>query len=116
MKERLVVMNGQRVVQTSWGTPDEKNDMVGKANGVKPGVYNLHSASEADKKKSHEGQIVHSDKGAIYQKAGSYLVKHKPSDFDILPFAGSTVKISYSERGRAVTEAASQQQSRGLSR
>lgn len=49
MKERLLVMNGQRIVQAekdgAW-----TNQKVDKAGALKPGIYNLYTAQAADKK------------------------------------------------------------------
>ena len=57
MKERLLVMNGQRIVQAekdgAW-----TNQKVDKAGALKPGIYNLYTAQAADKKQTHAGVIV----------------------------------------------------------
>ena len=54
MKQRLLVMNGQKIVQHEqegrW-----QNDKVEKAGPVKPGIYNLYLASQPDKTKTHDG-------------------------------------------------------------
>ena len=47
MKERLLVMNGQRIVQAekdgAW-----TNQKVDKAGALKPGIYNLYTAQAAE--------------------------------------------------------------------
>ena len=51
MKQRLLVMNGQRIVQAeqegAWA-----NQKVDKAGALKPGMYNLYMAQQADKKQT----------------------------------------------------------------
>jgi cell filamentation protein len=101
MKQRLLVMNGQRLVQTEqagqWAT-----DKVEKAGGVRPGIYNIHLALQADKSKTYEGPILHSDREHIYQQIGkSSFVKHVLTDFDKVPQIGSNSSIKYTE-GAAV--------------
>lgn len=120
MKQRLVVMSGQRVVQTTPpGTVSfeaANNVVVGKANGLKPGVYNLYSSLPADKQQSYSGQILHADKESVFQKTGVNIIKHSRSDFDKVPEIGSVISISYNAQGRAESAAATMQQGRGLKR
>ena len=72
MKERLLVMNGQRIVQAekdgAW-----TNQKVDKAGALKPGIYNLYTAQAADKKQTHAGVIVHADATNVYQQIGRTL-------------------------------------------
>lgn len=120
MKQRLVVMNGQRIVQSAQGSTDSfengKTEVVGKANTLKPGVYNLYSAATADKSQGYDGQILHASKDAVYQKTGANIIKHDRSDFDIVPAIASVQNIKYDEQGRAVVAASTQQLGRGHSR
>lgn len=120
MKQRLVVMNGQRIVQTSQGSGDSfdggKNDLVGKASGLKPGVYNLYSAANADKSQGYDGQILHADKSAIYQKTSANIIKHDRANFDKVPEIASVQNIKYDEQGRAVVTASTLTLGRGRSR
>ena len=120
MKQRLVVMNGQRIVQTtppgSVSFDAASNEVAGKANGIKPGIYNLHSSLPADKNQSYSGQLIHADKDKVYQKVGMNIVKHSRSDFDKVPEIGSAITVSYNQQGKAETAAASLQQGRGLKR
>ena len=100
MKQRLLVMNGQRLVQTEheghW-----KVDKVEKAGTVKPGIYNIHLSSQADKTKVHVGVIVHADKEHVYQQVDKNFVKHNRADFDKAPEIGGTLSIRY-EDGKTV--------------
>lgn len=114
MKERLLVMNGQRLVQVEkagqWAT-----DKVEKAGAVKPGIYNIHLATQADKAKVHEGVIVHQDRTNVYQQVGKSFVKHALSDFDKVPEVGSNSSIKYVQGAAQVSQAASIKLGRGIS-
>ncbi|MBX9915540.1 MAG: conjugal transfer protein TraO [Pseudomonadaceae bacterium] len=120
MKQRLVVMNGQRIVQTTPpGTESfeaASNNVIGKASGLKPGVYSLYSALPADKQQSYSGQLIHADKESVYQKTGVNIIKHNRVDFDKVPEIGSVLSIGYSAQGKAETAAAALVQGRGLKR
>jgi len=101
MKQRLLVMNGQRIVQTdqngSWA-----NQKVDKAGSLKPGIYNLYMAKKVDKSQRNDGVIAHIDNDKIYQKVGKNFTTHSKSDFDIVPDIGSAKSISYSSKGKAL--------------
>jgi hypothetical protein len=94
MKQRLLVMNGQRLVQVErdgqWAT-----EKVEKAAGVRPGIYNIYLAVDADKAKAHEGIIIHADQGHIYQQVGRSFVRHMLADFNQAPEAGINASINY---------------------
>ncbi|MCA2452720.1 conjugal transfer protein TraO [Vibrio alginolyticus] len=114
MKQRLLVMNGQRIIQTdnsgAW-----TNQKVEKAGALKPGIYNLYMAKEADKSKSHDGMIVHADTNKVYQQIGKNFVMHSKENFDIVPEIGSVKSINYDASGKAVVTQAVKL-SRGRSR
>jgi len=115
MKQRLLVMNGQRIVQTeqegAWA-----NQKVDKAGALKPGIYNLYMAQQADKKQTHDGVIVHADNNQVFQQIGKNFVMHARSDFDKVPEIGSAKSISYSAQGKAVVAAEAPNLTRGRSR
>jgi cell filamentation protein len=94
MKQRLLVMNGQRLVQTEregqWAT-----EKVEKAAGVKPGIYNIYLAVIADKAKSHEGIVVHVDQDHLYQQTGKGFVRHVLADFNKVPDIGINISVKY---------------------
>lgn len=101
MKLRLIVMNGQRIVEIEedgvW-----KIQEVGKAGKLKPGIYNLFSSQKADKSKRHYGIIVHSTDECIYQQEGEIYVMHLLSDFhDTLPEIGIKKSFTYDAQGKA---------------
>jgi hypothetical protein len=114
MKQRLLVMNGQRIVQHEqegqW-----QNDKVDRAGTVKPGIYNLYLASQADKTKTHDGVVLYADKESVFQQVGKTFIKHARLDFEKVPESGSNASIRY-DQGRAVASILAAHLSRGLSR
>ena len=114
MKYRLLVMNGQRIVQTEQGG-QWQNDKVDKAGLVKPGIYNIHLADQADKSQTYQGTIIHADRESVYQQVGKQFVRHDRKDFGKVPELGSSSNVHY-EQGKAVAEAASQRLARSLAR
>ena len=112
MKQRLLVMNGQRLVQSEQGG-QWNTDKVEKAGAVKPGVYNIHLSTQADKTKTHDGVIVHSDKDYVYQQVGKQFVKHDRSDFDKVPNIGNNSSVKY-DSGKAIVSVSSIKLGRGI--
>lgn len=102
MKQRLLVMNGQRLVQSEqagqWHT-----DKVEKAGTVKPGIYNIHFSQQADKAKAFQGTVIHADKEHVYQLVGKSFVKHSLMDFDKVPEIGSVSKVTYVDKKAVVS-------------
>ena len=115
MKQRLLVMNGQRIVQAekdgAW-----TNQKVDKAGALKPGIYNLYMAQAADKTQTHDGVIVHADTNNVYQQAGKSFVMHVRADFDKVPDIGNAKSISYTAQGQAVVASEAPKLARGRSR
>ena len=100
MKQRLLVMNGQRLVQCEqagkWDTVK-----VEKAGTLKPGIYDIHLSSPAQTAKAYEGPILHADKDFIYQQVGKSYIKHDRAAFDTAPEIGSNSSIKY-DNGKIV--------------
>ena len=113
MKMRLLVMNVQRLVQSEQGG-QWITDKVEKALTVKPGIYNIHLSTEADKAKTHDGVIVHADKDHVYQQVGKNFVKHDRLDFDKAPNIGSNLSIKY-DGAKATVSTSSIKLGRGIS-
>ncbi len=94
MKQRLLVMNGQRLLQEDtegkW-----KTVKVDKAQGLKPGIYDLHLARIADKALTHEGAILFADKEHVFQQIGKAMVKHDRNQFEVVPGEGTSAHITY---------------------
>lgn len=114
-KQRLLVMNGQRLVQSEHAGGQWTTDKVEKAGLVKPGIYNIHLAARADKSQSHDGLIIYNDKDHVYQQVGKNFVMHDRENFDKVPEIGSTSNIKY-EGGRAQVALLSGKLVRGMSR
>jgi hypothetical protein len=115
MKHRLLVMNGQRIVQVeqagAWA-----NAKVDKAGEIKPGIYNIYLAAPADKAQSYSGAILHADADRVFQQIGKAFVMHDRSAFEKLPDVGTLKTIAYDEAGRATLTDVSIQQTRSRSR
>jgi len=114
MKQRLLVMNGQRIVQTEQGGA-WINQKVDKAGAMKPGIYNLYMAQQANKSQRYDGVIVHADDRNVYQQIGKNFIMHARSDFDIVDI-GRAKSISYDAQGKAIVSADTVKLSRGRSR
>lgn len=114
MKQRLLVMNGQKLVQSEQGG-QWSTIKVEKAGAIKPGIYNIHLSTQADKSKSHDGLVLHADKEFVYQQVGKTFITHALEDFGKTPETGSIASISY-EADKALTTTASIKQGRRLSR
>ncbi len=115
-KQRVLVMNGQRVLQSEeagkW-----KNDNVDKAGSIKPGIYPLYLSKGPDKASSYNGPILHADKQSVYQQVGKQIFKHDRQNFDKLPEVGTEKSISYDQTsGKAQVAAATEKQGRKFSR
>ncbi|MCL6486921.1 MAG: conjugal transfer protein TraO [Janthinobacterium lividum] len=114
MKQRVLVMNGQRLLQNeqdgNWAT-----SKVDKAGAIKPGIYDIYLAGMADKAKTYEGVILHADGSSVYQQVGKTLIKHDASDFAKVPETGVQSSVSYQD-GHALSSSASIKQGRKLSR
>ena len=96
MKQRLLVMNSQRIVQHEEGGLWH-NDKVDKARSVKPSIYNLYLAAPANENMSHKGIILHVDADSVYQQCGKNLIKHRLEYFAKVPEAGRTASVVYEE-------------------
>lgn len=105
MKKRLLVMNGQKLAQND-STGKWKTEKVTKAQGIKPGIYNLYTAIDADKTNDNIGEIIHIDKkdNSLYQKNGSQYIKHDLNCFDQIPEIGSYLNIRYDNNKTNTTE------------
>jgi hypothetical protein len=100
MKLRVIVMNGQRIVEAEedgvW-----KVEAVGKANKLPPGIYNLYLSEQADKRKRYDGIIVHISSSDIYQQTVDLIITHFRADFyQTLPSIGVRKIISYDAQGK----------------
>jgi hypothetical protein len=105
MKQRLLVMNGQRLVQNAQGGKWE-TVKVEKAGTVKPGIYDIHLSSPAEQTKAYDGPILHADRDYVYQQVRKSYIKHDRAIFDSVPDVGANLNVRY-ENGKAVVTVAS---------
>ncbi len=115
MKQRIVVMNGQRLVQTEqdgqW-----KTDHVEKAGSMRAGIYNLYRADNALKNKESIGMILHTNNEHVYQQQGRSVLRHDRKDFSVVPEYGAIKSISYDEQGHAIIVSATLSLSHSIKR
>lgn len=114
MKQRLLVMNGQKLLQTEHAG-EWKVDKVEKAGTIRPGIYNLYLAAPADQASAHIGIVLHADSQFVYQQVGKTFVRHERTRFEQVPTLGAPVSIRY-QQDRAVVAAATIKLGRNLSR
>lgn len=107
MKQRLIVMNGYRLVQSEYAD-QWQTDKVDKANGLRPSIYNLYLAMPADKSNVYEGIVLYTDKQFVYQQVEHKLVCHERSAFLKRPTHGIGALISYKNEQAMVTTASVQ--------
>ena len=113
-KRRLLVMNGQKLVQSDRGG-EWVTSKVEKAGALKPGIYDIHLSAMADKSRGYDGVIVYADKEHVYQKVGKTYVRHELRDFAKVPEMGSNASVRYND-GKAISAPSSVKLGRGLSR
>ena len=91
-------MNGQKLAQNEING-EWKTEKVTKAQGIKPGIYNLYTAIDADKTNDNIGEVIHIDKkdNALYQKSDTQYIKHDLACFDQIPEIGSLMNIQYED-------------------
>ena len=114
MRKRLIVMNGQKLVQNGM-SGEWKTEKVKKAHGINPGIYNLYNAVDANISKDNIGEVIHIDKkdNVLYQKNESQYIKHILSCFDKMPETGQLMNIKY-ENNKATTTEISEKLSKAI--
>ncbi len=117
MKNRVLVINGQRVVQNKQTTGDWEVTQVDKAGELSPGIYNIYLATIADKSKKYDGFIIHVDQKYVYQKADKQFIKYDYSHFEKPLVPGTIKRIAYNkETGKVNVENGESQRGKRLSR
>ncbi|RZA08558.1 MAG: conjugal transfer protein TraO [Proteobacteria bacterium] len=114
MKQRLLVMNGQKLLQTERAG-EWQVDKVEKAGTIRPGIYNLYLSTPADQAGVHVGVVLHADSQFVYQQVGKTFVRHERTRFDQVPTPGAPVSIRY-QHDQATVAAATLRVGRKLSR
>ena len=106
-KQRIIVMNGQKILQTQNNNEWETTGAIKKAEeGIKPGIYNIYLAKETSDKNQYEGQIllVDKDNGVFYQQVKKDFIVHQLKSADTKPVAGKDVVVQYDEDKAALTQ------------
>ncbi len=98
-------MNGQKLAQNN-STGDWKTEKVTKAKAIKPGIYNLYNAIDANKTNDNIGEVIHVDKkdNVLYQKNGLQYIKHDLNCFEQIPETGSMINIRYENNRTNITK------------
>lgn len=97
-KLRIVVMNGQKIIQAMVNNEWETTGTIKKAEeGIKPGIYNIYLAKTPEDKKQYEGKILYVDKEneVFYQQTGKDFIVHQLNAMDGKPVTGKDVVIEY---------------------
>ena len=100
MKQRILVMNGQRLIQTLHNNQEWKTDKVERAQGLKPGIYNIYLAKivEGNHKQTQNefsGVIIHINNTAVFQQIGKDFIMHDRKRFSKAPTIGDNISIKY---------------------
>ena len=97
-KLRMIVMNGQRIIQALVNNEWETTGTIKKVEeGIKPGIYNIYLAKRPEDKKQYEGKILYIDKEneVFYQQTGKDFIVHQLNAINGKPTAGKDVAIEY---------------------
>lgn len=106
-KLRIVVMNGQKIIQAMVNNEWETAGTIKKAEeGIKPGIYNIYLAKTPEDKKQYEGKILYVDKEneVFYQQAGKDFIVHQLNAINGKPIAGKDVAIEYDGQKAHLTQ------------
>ncbi|MDP1787697.1 MAG: conjugal transfer protein TraO [Nitrosomonas sp.] len=99
MKQRMIVMNGFRILQSHNGQGWETVGTIKKVEkGIVAGVYNIFLSKEAEANNTvYEGIILYIDKEKeiVYQKVDKEFITHKLKPFKTKPTIGKNVSIRY---------------------
>ncbi len=105
-KLRMIVMNGQKILQTQNNNQWETFGTIKKVDeGIGPGIYNIYLAKTPVDKNQYEGQIIHIDKenAVFYQQVNKDFIVHQLNAVDNKPIAGKNVAIQYDEEKATLT-------------
>jgi len=97
-KLRMIVMNGQRIIQAMINNEWETTGTIKKVEeGIKPGIYNIYLAQKPEDKKQYEGRILYIDKEneVFYQQAGKDFIVHQLNAINGKPVAGKDIVVEY---------------------
>lgn len=97
-KLRMIVMNGQKIIQALINNEWETTGTIKKAEeGIKPGIYNIYLAKMPENNKQYEGKILYIDKEneVFYQQSGKDFIVYQLNAVNGKPVAGNDVVIEY---------------------
>lgn len=106
-KQRIIVMNGQKILQTLTNNEWETTGTIKKAEeGIKPGIYNIYLSKVPSDKNQYEGKVLHIDKenAVFYQQVNKDFIVHKLNVIDVKLVAGKDVVIKYEGERAALTQ------------
>ncbi len=106
-KQRIIVMNGRKILQTQINNEWETTGTIKKAEkGIRPGVYNIYLAKEPSDKNQYEGKIllIDKDNGVFYQQVKKDFIVHQLSTVDGKPVAGKDVVVRYDGEKAKLTQ------------
>ena len=107
-KLRMIVMNGQRIIQALVNNEWETTGTIKKVEeGIKPGIYNIYLAKTPEDKKQYEGKILYVDKEneVFYQQSEKDFIVHQLNAINSKPVAGKDVVIDYDGEKANLTQA-----------
>ncbi|MDR4515821.1 MAG: conjugal transfer protein TraO [Nitrosomonas sp.] len=97
-KLRMIVMNGQKIIQALINNEWETTGTIKKAEeGIKPGIYNIYLAKMPENNKQYEGKILYIDKEneVFYQQSGKDFIVYQLNAINGKPVAGKDVVVEY---------------------
>lgn len=95
MKQRILVMNGQRLIENLDENGKWKTIKVSKAESLKGGIYNIFTAKDADNKMGASGILIHTTKDEFFIKTPYGFLKYELTEQIKLPAIGSNINVSY---------------------
>ena len=116
-KLRMIVMNGQRIIQALVNNEWETTGTIKKVEeGIKPGIYNIYLAQKPEDKKQYEGKILYIDKEneVFYQQTGKDFVVHQLNAISGKPVVGKDVVVEYDGEKAKLTQIDFQKKTRAI--
>ncbi len=106
-KLRMVVMNGQKIIQVLINNEWETKGTIKKVEeGIKPSIYNIYLAKTPSDKNQYEGKVLYIDKEneVFYQQVGKDYIVHQLNAVSGKPVAGKDVSIEYDGEKAVLTQ------------
>lgn len=91
-------MNRHCITQVVGDNGKWRDAKIEKAYERPSGIFNLHTALEADQSLTYSGIVLFIDDSYVYQQSNNTIVLHKASSFDRLPKIGATYSFNYLDR------------------